>query len=69
MTTERHCCAGCKTPLKSIGVRQFRTGDSSGTITALFGSLAEADESLLSVALYGCVECGRIEMFLPPSGE
>ena len=54
--TDVRSCAGRKHPLTYVGIRDFR------------GALAGASEDLLRVALYGCSSCGRLEMFLPPSG-
>jgi hypothetical protein len=55
--------------LKFVGVKSFRTGGSEGMTTAFFGSLAEASEELLPLAVYGCKGCGRIELFLPTEPE
>jgi hypothetical protein len=60
-------CAACKTDLTYVGIRSFRTGGSDGITTALFQAFAEMGEDLLTVALYGCSSCGRLEMFLPPA--
>ena len=60
-------CAACRSPLTSAGVRDIRLGGHGDTATAMLGALAQIDESFLRVALYGGVERGRLEMFLPPA--
>ena len=64
--SERNC-AGCKHPLKFVGIRDLRTGGYGGLGTAVLGAVAGLSEDTLTVALYGCSACGRLEMFLPPA--
>ena len=54
-------CSNCHGDLKNLGIRNFHIGEKAGVI----GALGETEKDLLAVELWGCVACGKVEMYLP----
>jgi hypothetical protein len=67
-TDDPNACVRCGGPLKSIGVEQFRVGGSSGGWKLLIGEWAELGEEMLSLEVFGCLRCRRVEMRIPEEG-
>ena len=58
-------CLRCGGPLTSMGVEQFRIGGTSGGWKLLFGELAELGEETLSLDVFACGNCRRVELRVP----
>lgn len=65
METDANKCLRCGGELRSIGVEQFRVGGNSGGWKLLFGEWAELGEELLSLEVFGCLGCRKVEMRVP----
>jgi hypothetical protein len=60
-------CLRCGGTLTSMGTEQFRIGGTSGGWKLLFGELAELGEDMLTLDLYACGACRRVELRVPAS--
>ena len=58
-------CLRCGSPLRSMGVEQFRTGGTSGGWKLLLGEWAELGEQMLPLELFVCPSCRRVEVRAP----
>jgi len=58
-------CLGCQGPLSSLGREEFRVGGTSGGWKLVFGELAEVGENKVSLDVYACQRCRRIELRVP----
>ncbi len=65
MTTDPNACLRCGSPLRSIGVEEFRVGGSSGGWKLLFGEWAEVGEEMLSLEVLACPSCRKVEFRIP----
>ena len=68
MTADPNACLRCGTQLQSIGKEQFRVGGSSGGWKMAFGEWAELGEELLSLEVFACTQCRKVEMRVPQRG-
>ncbi len=58
-------CLACGSPLKSVGVEEFRVGGLTGGLRFLIGNWGTLDESLLSFEVLACTACRRVELRTP----
>ena len=58
-------CLRCRGTLTDWGVRQFRTGGTTGGAKLVFGNLAELGEQMIPFHLRYCSNCGQVDMRLP----
>jgi hypothetical protein len=65
MSNDPNACLRCGAELRSIGVEQFRVGGSSGGWKLLFGEWAELGEGLLSLDVFACTSCRKVEIRIP----
>jgi hypothetical protein len=62
-------CLRCRGPLAEWGVREFRTGGTSGGAKLLFGEWAELGEEKVPLALRYCPACGQVDIRLPAPAD
>jgi hypothetical protein len=60
-------CMRCNTPLQAVGLEQFRVGGTSGGWHLLLGSWADLDEGMLSMEVFACPQCRKVELRVPVS--
>jgi hypothetical protein len=58
-------CLRCGSPIKSIGIREFRTGGSSGAAKLIIGEWAELGEEKLRIEVLVCETCRHLELRAP----
>ena len=58
-------CTRCGGTLHPMGTESFRVGGTSGGWHLLFGDLAEIDESTLTLEVWACERCRRVEFRVP----
>jgi hypothetical protein len=58
-------CLGCQGPLSSLGREDFRIGGTSGGWKLVFGELAEVGENKVTLDVFACQRCRRIELRMP----
>lgn len=62
MATNVPSCAGCKTPMESLGPIDFRVGGSAAN-TFWHAVAHDMGERLLTLDVFRCNTCKRVEMF------
>jgi hypothetical protein len=58
-------CLRCGAPVEALGVHELRTGGSTGAAHLLFGQWAELGEDKISVEIFACRVCRRLEFRAP----
>jgi hypothetical protein len=58
-------CLRCGGPIQSMGIEEFRVGGTAGGWKLLFGELAELGEGKLSLEVFACASCGKVELRVP----
>jgi len=53
----------CKTPMQSIGAVPVRVGGTSGGWHLLFGELADLGEKTITLDMFRCNQCRRVDMY------
>jgi hypothetical protein len=48
-----------------MGIEEFRVGGTAGGWKLLFGELAELGEGKLSLEVFACATCGKVELRVP----
>ena len=56
-------CAACKTEMDSLGQIPIRVGGVTGGWHLLMGGWADMRESVMTLDVYRCATCKRIEFF------
>jgi hypothetical protein len=56
-------CPLCRVSLQSLGQVPVRTGGTGGGWHLLFGELADMGERVLSLDVYRCPQCSRLEFY------
>ncbi len=57
-------CSHCGGTMQSAGVREFRTGGTTGGWKLFLGEWAELGEEMLPLELWYCPSCRKVELFL-----
>ena len=65
MATDPNACLRCGTELRLMGTEQFRVGGTSGGWKLLFGEWAEVGEDMLTLDVYACPRCRKVELRVP----
>jgi DNA-directed RNA polymerase subunit RPC12/RpoP len=68
MATDPNGCLRCGTELHFFGKEQFRVGGTSGGWKLLFGEWAEVSEEMLTLEMYACPRCRKVELRVPAEG-
>jgi hypothetical protein len=58
-------CLRCGQPLEPIGIEKFRTGGTTGGWKLVFGEFAELGENMLSLEVFACPNCRKVELRVP----
>ena len=56
-------CFVCNKPMMSLGVIPVRVGGTSGGWHLVFGEWADVGEKTLSIEMYRCNQCRRVDMY------
>jgi hypothetical protein len=56
-------CSGCGSRMEPLGQLPLRTGGLTGGWHMVFGELADAGEGILTLDVFRCRECKRVEFF------
>ena len=56
-------CFVCKNQMLSLGAIPIRVGGTSGGWHLLFGEWADVGEKTLSIDMYRCDHCRRVDMY------
>ena len=54
-------CLWCGQQMQSVGVREFRTGGTTGGWKLVFGEWAELGEGMMSLEVLACPVCRRVD--------
>jgi len=56
-------CFLCKTPMQALGAIPVRVGGTTGGWHLVFGELADLGESKLTLDMYRCNQCRRVDIY------